>query len=110
MFYVYVLHSIPEGGLYIGYSTDLKKRISEHRRGACFATRHRGPGKLIYYEAYIEREDAKQRERYLKNGSGRRFLRTQLRYYLKRYPTRLAECPESFRGLRGLPRLDSNQE
>ena len=90
MFYVYVLHSIADDGLYIGYSTDLKKRISEHKRGASFATSYREPWKLIYYEAYIERADAEGRERYLKSGGGRRFLRGQLRHYLKRFPARTA--------------------
>ena len=72
MFYVYVLHSITDHGLYIGYSTDLKRRLSEHKQGASAATKYRGPWKLIYYEAYIERADAVGRERYLKSGSGRR--------------------------------------
>jgi putative endonuclease len=58
MFYVYVLHSARDNGFYIGYSTDLKRRLSEHKRGASFATKSRGPWKLIYYEAYTEREDA----------------------------------------------------
>ena len=42
--------------------------------------------KLIYYEAYTEREDAEGREKFLKSGAGRRFLRAQLRHYLKRFP------------------------
>ena len=83
MFYVYLLHSKKDNGFYIGYSTDLKRRLSEHRRGASFATKSRGPWKLIYYEAYTEREDAEGREKFLKSGAGRRFLRTQLRHYLR---------------------------
>jgi len=38
---------------------------------------------LIYYEAYTEREDAEGREKFLKSGAGRRFLRAQLRHYLR---------------------------
>src|SRR4051794_32366814 len=86
VFYVYLLHSAKDNGFYIGYSTDLKRRLSEHTRGASFATEFRGPWKLIYYEAYTEREDAKGREKFLKSGAGRRFLRAQLRHYLKRFP------------------------
>jgi putative endonuclease len=82
VFYVYVLQSISDDGFYIGYSTDLKRRLAEHKRGASFATEARGPWKLIYYEAYLEELDAKGRERYLKSGAGRRFLRHQLRNYL----------------------------
>ena len=33
-------------------------------------------------------EDAEGREKFLKSGAGRRFLRTQLRHYLKRFPAR----------------------
>jgi len=83
MFYVYLLHSTKDNGFYIGFSTDLKRRLSEHRLGASFATKSRGPWKLIYYEAYTEREDAEGREKFLKSGAGRRFLRTQLRHYLR---------------------------
>ena len=83
MSYVYLLHSAKDKGFYIGFSTDLKRRLSEHTRGASFATKSRGPWKLIYYEAYTEREDAKGREKFLKSGAGRRFLRTQLRHYLR---------------------------
>ena len=74
MFYVYVLHSIADRGLYIGYSADLKNRLSEHKRGASRATCYRGPWKMIYYEAYFNRQDAEGREPYLKSGGGRRFL------------------------------------
>ena len=90
MFYVYLLHSLKDNGFYTGYSTDLKRRLSEHTAGASFATKSRGPWKLIYYEAYTEREDAEGRERFLKSGAGRRLLRSQLRCYLNRSAARTA--------------------
>jgi putative endonuclease len=83
---VYVLRSDSDAGFYIGFSTDLKRRLAEHGRGASFATKSRGPWQLIYYEAYTEREDAEGREKFLKSGGGRRFLRAQLRHYLQRFP------------------------
>ena len=117
MFYVYVLHSLEDHGLYIGFSTDLRRRMAEHKHGASFATKHRGPWKLIYYEAYIDQQDAEGRERYLKSGSGRRFLRQQLRYYFERFPARQANNRSGGRShvsakgaFTWLPRLDSNQE
>jgi putative endonuclease len=88
MFYVYLLHSIADSGFYIGYTTDLKRRLSEHKQGTSAATQHRGPWKLIYCEAYTERLDAEGRERYLKSGGGRRFLRRQLTHYLEKLPNR----------------------
>ena len=82
MFYVYVLRSASDDGFYIGYSANLRKRIREHKQGLAFATSFRGPWRLIYYEAYLNQHDALGRERYLKSGSGRRFLKAQLRHYL----------------------------
>jgi len=86
MHYVYVLRSGKDAGFYIGYSANLRKRFAQHVKGAAFATSHRGPWKLIYYEAYLEQPDALGRERYLKSGAGRKFLRSQLRNYLEKYP------------------------
>jgi putative endonuclease len=88
MFYVYILRSDSDYGLYIGFSTDLRRRIKEHQEGKAFATSFRGPWRLIYYEAYLEEADALGRERYLKSGGGRRFLKNQLRNYLQKHPLR----------------------
>src|SRR5438045_7276227 len=86
MHYVYVLRSTSDDGFYIGYSTNLRKEFKQHVQGDSFATSYRGPWKLIYYAAYLERDDALGRERYLKSGSGRKFLKTQLRHYLDKRP------------------------
>ena len=86
MFYVYVLRSKADSGFYIGYTNNLRIGLKEHRAGRSFATAHRGPWKLVYYEAYIEHADALGRERYLKSGAGRRFLKAQLRDYLATNP------------------------
>ena len=88
MHYVYVLRSMADYGLYIGYSANLRKRFERHAQGDSFATAHRGPWKLIYYEAYLEQADALGREKYLKSGSGRKFLKAQLRAYLHKHPLR----------------------
>jgi putative endonuclease len=90
MFYVYVLRSETDLGLYIGYSENLRRRLRQHIGGAALATSHRGPWKLVYYEAYVEEADALGRERYLKSGGGRKLLKSQLKNYLKKYPLRTA--------------------
>jgi putative endonuclease len=87
---VYVLRSVSDDGLYVGYSANLRRRFAQHNEGSALATSHRGPWKLIYYEAYVEQADALGREEYLKSGGGRRFLRAQLKRYLKKYPLRAA--------------------
>jgi putative endonuclease len=86
MFYVCVIRSETDSGLYIGYSSDLRKRIAQHKRGSAFATSYRGPWKLIYYEAYLNQVDALGREKFLKSGSGRSFLKRQLKHYLEKHP------------------------
>lgn len=90
MFYVYVLRSETDSGLYIGYSSDLRRRIVQHKRGAALATSYRGPWKLIYYEAYLNQADALGREKFLKSGSGRSFLKRQMKHYLATHPLRTA--------------------
>jgi len=88
VFYVYVLQSKSDAGFYIGFSTDLRRRLKEHQQGKSFATSYRGPWRLIYYEAYLEEADALGRERFLKSGGGRRFLKTQLKHHLAKHPLR----------------------
>ena len=95
MFYVYVLQSEFDQGLYIGFSTDLRRRVREHQAGEAAATAPRGPWRLIYYEAYLEELDALGRERYLKSGGGRRFLAKQLHHHFDKNPARTHQRPLS---------------
>jgi putative endonuclease len=88
VYYVYVLHSETDLGLYIGFSSNLRRRLAEHNAGLATATAHRGPWKLIYYEAYVTELDARGREEFLKSGSGRTFLRKQCRRYFELHPLR----------------------
>lgn len=82
MYYTYVLRSKKDSKWYTGYSDDLRKRFSEHNSGKIFSTKSRGPFELIYYEACLSEEDAKHRERYLKSGMGKRYLKNILKRFL----------------------------
>jgi putative endonuclease len=62
--------------------------MKEHQEGKSFATSYRGPWRLIYYEAYLEEQDAIGREKFLKSGGGRRFVKAQLKHYLAKHPSR----------------------
>jgi putative endonuclease len=77
-----LLESTKDRGWYIGYTGNLKTRFEQHNNAKVTSTKNRLPIKLIYYESYIDRIDAKKRERFLKSGSGRRFLKKQLNHYL----------------------------
>lgn len=78
--YVYILYSLKDRGLYIGFTNNLKNRLVLHAKGQVIATKSRLPVKLIHYEYFINRDDAEAREKFLKSGYGRR----QLKEILKR--------------------------
>lgn len=73
-YYIYILFSLKDRGWYIGYTTDLKKRLALHSSGKVTATKNRLPVLLIHYEYFINRIDAKAREEFLKSGYGRKQL------------------------------------
>lgn len=82
MYYVYLLECGDDKGWYVGYTEDLKRRIVEHQSGSgCFTTSKKQDWQLVYYEAYLNKHDALGRERFLKSGSGRVYLKKQLKNY-----------------------------
>ena len=83
MHYVYILQSKRDGKFYTGSTKDLKRRLQEHQSGNVRSTCNRRPLELIYYEACLNEDDAKQREIYLKSGMGKKYLRNRLKRYLE---------------------------
>jgi putative endonuclease len=82
MYYVYVIQGKKDKQFYIGFTRDLENRIREHNEGRVSSTKERGPFELIYYEACLNEQDALAREKYLKSGMGKRYLRNRLRRFL----------------------------
>ena len=81
MYYVYVLMSMKDNQLYVGYTNDLKSRFIIHSKGNVESTRSRRPLKLVYYEACLCKNDALKREKYLKTTWGKRYIRNRIRSY-----------------------------
>ena len=81
MFYNYILQSINTNKLYIGYTKDLLKRVEEHNKGRNLSTKFGRPWILIYYEACLNEDDAKRREKYLKKTQGQRLIKRRLKEY-----------------------------
>ena len=79
MYYVYVLRSKKDDNYYIGYTSDLDRRIAEHNQGVSKSTAHRRPLELVYYEACRSNKDALHREKYLKSTYGHRYLKNRLK-------------------------------
>jgi putative endonuclease len=73
MYFVYVIQSVKDKKFYTGITTNIKRRLNEHNRGLSStpSTKSRGPFKLIYFERYNTRIEARRREKYLKSGAGR---------------------------------------
>ncbi|MBP9802630.1 GIY-YIG nuclease family protein [Patescibacteria group bacterium] len=66
MYYVYIL-KLYSDKFYIGYTQDLKRRLSEHKDGKSYFVGREKSFKLVYFEAFNDIDLAKQRERSLKN-------------------------------------------
>jgi putative endonuclease len=82
MYYVYVLENQVDKSLYIGYSADLRQRILDHNAGkGGKTTSAKRNWCIIYYESYLLQSDALGREKFLKVGSGRKYLYKQLANY-----------------------------
>jgi len=80
---VYVLLSMHDGNFYVGYTTDLQRRLTEHFHGQSKATAPRRPFRLIFCEYFFSADDAARREQYLKTTAGRKGLKLILRETLK---------------------------
>ena len=77
-YYVYVLFSEKDKQFYTGYTSNLKERIVAHEEGKVISTKNRRPLKLLYFEGCINQQDATRREKYLKSGNGKIYLRNRL--------------------------------
>lgn len=97
MYYVYVLENQSDKSWYIGFTSDVDTRLKYHNEGKGGKTTAqklynidknsqnevKGKWKRIYCEIYLNKKDALGREKFLKSGSGRRFLKKQFKHYLE---------------------------
>ncbi len=83
MYYFVYLIENENRNRYIGFTSNIKQRISDHNSGKGTQTTKRSQKwKLIYFEGYLDKRDALGREVFLKSGAGDRFLKKQLRNFL----------------------------
>ena len=81
MYYTYVIQSKKDNKWYTGATDDLRKRFKEHQEGKSTYTKGRGPFELIYYEGCLNKQDGYAREKYLKSGMGRRYLKNRMKFF-----------------------------
>jgi putative endonuclease len=76
-YWVYVLE-LADGRRYIGHTNNLERRLQEHRDGRSPYTRRHKIKDLIYREKFLSRSEAMKREKFLKTGKGREWLKQKL--------------------------------
>jgi putative endonuclease len=83
---VYVLYSLKDKSFYIGFTENLKQRLTDHFHGNSKSTAPRRPFKLIFCEYFLSKADAQRREKYFKTTKGKRtlklILKSSLTYHL----------------------------
>jgi len=75
MYYVYVLKSTTRNYLYVGLTNNVERRLKEHNAGYNKTTKPYFPFTLLLVEQYPLRSVARSREKYLKSGIGKEFIR-----------------------------------
>jgi len=83
MRYFYILRSLKNGKLYLGQTSDLKKRLTSHNSGKNKATKSYMPFELLYYSAFKNEKDAVNCEQYFKTTAGWKRLHRMLENSLK---------------------------
>jgi putative endonuclease len=76
MFFVYAIKSLTKNYIYVGLTANTEIRIAEHNRKKEKTTRSYAPFETILTEEYDTRIEARKREKYLKSGAGKEYLKS----------------------------------
>ena len=72
---VYILQSVSHPDkTYVGYTTDLKRRFSEHNECTQTYTKRYAPWEILSYTVFMNQQSALAFEKYLKTSSGKAFI------------------------------------
>jgi len=75
MYYTYAIKSKIKKYIYVGITNNPERRIKEHCQGYEKTTKPYKPFKTILIEKYINRSEARKREKFLKSGFGKEYLK-----------------------------------
>ncbi len=83
-YFVYVVLTSDTKQFYVGYSANLKQRLKDHKnkKGSKFLKEH-PHFRLVYYEVYQNKTDARRQELFYKTGHGREVLKRKLQEIIK---------------------------
>ncbi len=76
MYNVYAIHSLERNYIYVGMTNNFVRRFSEHQKGKEKTTKPYAPFEVVIVEEYINRTEAREREKYLKSGCGKEYLKS----------------------------------
>ncbi|HRK53779.1 MAG TPA: GIY-YIG nuclease family protein [Cyclobacteriaceae bacterium] len=76
MYTVYAIRSLTKNYIYVGLSSDVSKRVERHNKGYERTTKPYRPFELFYTEDHPDRISARRREKFLKSGKGKAFLKS----------------------------------
>jgi len=74
-YFVYAIQSEVDKRIYVGLSHNVVRRLKSHNNGETFSTKGFRPWNLVYQEEVGNRENARKREKYLKSGCGKEYLK-----------------------------------
>lgn len=77
MFLVYVLRSSQRLYFYVGLTNNLERRYLQHQNGRVRSTKAYRPFQLVHKESFNTRQEARSREKYLKSGIGKEWIKSQ---------------------------------
>ena len=63
-FYAYILRSLSSGRYYVGHTSNLACRLTEHHRDHTVSLKNRGPWAVVYSEEFSTRSEAARREQH----------------------------------------------
>jgi putative endonuclease len=76
MYIVYAINSQVKNYIYVGMTSNLSRRLVQHNNGHERTTKPYRPFQLIFTQSFPDRNAARVREKYLKSGVGKEFLRS----------------------------------
>ena len=74
-FFVYVISSLQRKYIYVGLTNNLERRVEQHQQGKENTTSPYRPFKLVTTEKFSSRIEARKREKYLKSGCGKEWIK-----------------------------------
>ncbi len=83
-YYTYILYSGSFHQTYVGQTNNIEKRLERHNAGMVSSTKRYKPWILLHAEKFENRSEAMKREKYLKSGSGREFIKQLLLEYSRK--------------------------